>query len=366
MPLNSIPSTVSVAALEAKRAAARGRCHVDVAFWGGVVPGNAGELRALRDAGVAGFKCFLVPSGVEEFAPVDVDDLRRALPILAGLGAPLLVHAELPGPIAAATPSPRRDPRRYDTYLASRPPSAEAQAVALLIGLCRQTGARIHIVHVSAAETIPLLRAARAEGLPLTAETCPHYLHFAAEDVPDGATELKCAPPIRGRANREALWAALAEGVLDMVVSDHSPCSEDLKLRDTGDFMNAWGGIASLQLSLSVVWAGARTRGHGIPDVVRWMAQAPARLAGLDARKGAIAEGRDADLVAWRPDAEWRVEPARLHHRTTLTPYAGLMLPGVVTTTWLRGEEVHRDGRAVGPRRGRRLAQHEAAWTSPS
>ena len=366
MPLNCIPATVSVAALEAKRAAARGRCHVDVAFWGGVVPGNEGELRPLHEAGVPGFKCFLVPPGVDEFAHVDADELRRALRVLAALGAPLLVHAELPGPIAAATPAPGRDTRRYDTYLASRPPAAEVQAVALLIELCRQRRARIHIVHVSAAEVIPLLRAARMEGLPITAETCPHYLHFAAEDVPDGATEFKCAPPIRGRANREALWAALAEGVLDMVVSDHSPCSEELKLRDTGDFMQAWGGIASLQLGLSVVWAGARERGYGIPDLVRWMAEAPARLAGLDARKGAIAEGRDADLVAWRPDAEWRVEPARLSHRNMLTPYAGLTLPGVVAATWLRGLEVYRDGRPIGPRRGRRLAHHEVTWTSPS
>ncbi len=313
-----------------------------------------------------GFKCFLVPSGVDEFPPVDAEELHRVLPILAALGAPLLVHAELPGPIAAATPQPVRDARRYDTYLASRPPAAEEQAVALLIELCRQTRARIHIVHVSAAEVIPLLRAARKEGLPLTAETCPHYLHFAAEDVPDGATEFKCAPPIRGRANREALWAALAEGVLDMVVSDHSPCSEDLKLRDTGDFLQAWGGIASLQLGLSVVWAGARERGYGIGDLVRWMAEAPARLAGLDARKGAIAEGRDADLVAWRPDAEWRVEPARLGHRHPLSPYAGLTLPGAVAATWLRGQEVYRDGHAIGPRRGRRLAHDEVTWTSPS
>ncbi|MGH7555579.1 MAG: allantoinase AllB, partial [Longimicrobiales bacterium] len=275
MPLNCIPSTTSVPALAAKRAAAEGRCHVDVAYWGGVVPGNEMELEPLRAAGVPGFKCFLVPTATPEFRYVGEEELRRVLPVLARLGAPLLAHAELPGPIQAARPAADANPRLYRTWLASRPPAAEVEAVELLIRLSRETGARIHIVHVSAAEVIPLLRAARREGLPITAETCPHYLHFAADDVPDGATEFKCAPPIRSRENRELLWEALSNGEIDMIVSDHSPCPPAMKLRDSGDFLGAWGGISSLQLGLSVVWAGARARNHAIEHVVRWMAEGP-------------------------------------------------------------------------------------------
>ncbi|HET9984474.1 MAG TPA: allantoinase AllB [Longimicrobiales bacterium] len=384
MPLNAVPATTTTEALRRKERAARGRLAVDVALWGGVVPGNEAELRGLWDAGVAGFKCFLAPSGVDEFPAVGEPELRRALPILAELGAPLLVHAELPGPLEAARPGPGADPRRYATYLASRPPAAEVEAVRLVLSLCREFGARVHIVHVSAAEVLPLLAEAKRAGLPVTAETCPHYLHFAAEDVPAGATEHKCAPPIRGAANRERLWAALADGVLDLVGSDHSPCPPALKRRESGDFLAAWGGIASLQLGAAVVWTGARERGLGVERLAEWMAAAPARLAGLSGpkrsggpaasaglagpagppgpsgRKGVIATGADADLVAFDPDAEWTVDAAALHHRHKLTPYAGARLHGVVRATWLRGAMIYDRGALATEPAGRILRRGEA------
>ncbi|TMQ06150.1 MAG: allantoinase AllB [Deltaproteobacteria bacterium] len=347
MPLNSIPPTTTCEALSAKRAAAAGQCAVDVGFWGGVVPGNAGELAGLVADGVRGFKCFLVDSGVEEFGWVGEAELAPAMAILAGLGAPLLVHAEVAGPIdAAAAGLAGADPRRYATYLASRPPAAEEQAIALVTRLCRATGARTHIVHHSAASALDQLRAARADGLPLTAETCPHYLHFTAEAIPDGATPFKCAPPIRDAANREALWRALAEGVLDLVASDHSPCSPGLKAIEAGDFVAAWGGVAGLQLALSVVWTEACARGHSLVDVARWMSAGPARLAGLGA-KGAIAAGRDADLVVFDDAATATVTAASIHHRHRVTPYAGETLRGQVAATYLRGQRIAEAGRAL-------------------
>ena len=307
MPLNSIPPTTTRAAFAAKREAARGQCAVDVGFWGGVVPGNAGELAGLVADGVRGFKCFLVDSGVEEFGWVGEADLAPAMAILASLGSTLLVHAEVAGPIdAVAAQLAHEDPRRYATYLASRPPAAEEQAIALATRLCRQTRARTHIVHHSAASALPQLRAARADGLPLSAETCPHYLHFTAERIPDGATPFKCAPPIRDAANREALWAALADGTLALVASDHSPCSPGLKAMEQGDFMAAWGGVSGLQLALSIVWTEAHARGHSLADLARWMSAGPAQLAGLAATKGAIAAGRDADLVVFDDGASPR------------------------------------------------------------
>ena len=356
MPLNSVPETVSVDALRRKVEAAAGRLYVDAGLWGGVVPGNAGELRGLWKAGVLGFKCFMVPSGVDGFAHVGEGDLREAMPILAELGAPLLAHAESPGPIdAAAAALDGADPRSYATYLASRPDEAEIEAIGLLVRLCREYRVRTHVVHLATARALSLLLDAREEGLPLTVETCPHYLHFAAEDVPDGATELKCAPPIRGRANAEELWAALGAGLIDLVATDHSPCPPELKLRDEGDFLRAWGGIASLQVGLSAVWREARQRGYTPADLARWMSAAPARLAGLHARKGAIAPGMDADLVVWSPDAEWLVTPESLHHRHKLSPYVGHILPGVVEETWLRGVKVYDRGEFPSAPAGRLL-----------
>jgi allantoinase len=348
MPLNSIPPTTTREAFAAKRDAARGQCAVDVGFWGGVVPGNQRELAGMVSDGVRGFKCFLVDSGVSEFGWVGEPELAPAMQILAGLNVPLLVHAEVAGPIDAASAQlEHADPRRYATYLASRPPAAEEQAIALVTRLCRSTKARTHIVHHSAASALGQLREARAEGLPLTAETCPHYLHFTAETIPDGATPFKCAPPIRDAANREALWAALAEGVLDFVASDHSPCTPNLKAIEVGDYMAAWGGVAGLQLALPVVWTEASARGHTLVDIVRWMCAGPARLAGLTGRKGTIAAGADADLVVLAPDEKTTVTPESVHHRHKVTPYAGETLRGNVHATYLRGQLVAERGKTL-------------------
>jgi allantoinase len=358
MPLNSLPPTTSRAALEAKRAAAAGACHVDVGFWGGVVPGNLGELEALMAAGVLGFKAFLVDSGVEEFPAVQRPDLEAAMAVLADLGALTVVHAEAPGPIAEATAATAGDdPRAYRTWLRSRPDRAETEAVTAVVELSRRLGARAHVLHLSSAEALDPLRRARAGGVPVSAETCPHYLALAAEEVPDGATVFKCAPPIRAAANRERLWAALAGGDISLVCSDHSPCPPARKRLDDGDFVAAWGGISSLQLGLPVVWSEARRRGHTLADLAEWMCAGPARLVGLEHRKGAIAPGLDADLVLLDPDATFTVDPASLYHRHPVTPYAGRVLRGVVRATYLRGQLAW-DGRgfAVDPR-GRLLAR---------
>jgi allantoinase len=345
MPLNSIPPTVSVEALHVKRQVAQSQVAADVAFWGGAVPGNAGQLRPLHEAGVAGVKCFLLDSGVPEFPPLDDAGLRAALAELATFDGLLIAHAEDADVIAAAPPPAGPS---YARFLASRPGAAEESAIARLVDAARDTGARVHVVHLADADALPLLRTARAEGVRITAETCPHYLTFAAEEVPDGATSFKCCPPIREAAHREALWAALVAGDIDLVVSDHSPCTPDLKRLEAGDFGQAWGGIASLQVTLPVVWTGARARGIGLAAVVRWMAEAPARLAGLPG-KGAIAVGKDADLVAFAPEERWTV--GKLEHRNPVTPYAGSDLVGAVRKTWLRGEPA--DGTARGRLLGR-------------
>ncbi len=332
MPLNSIPPTTGVDALHVKRETAKGQVAADVAFWGGAVPGNLDQLRPLHEAGVVGFKCFLLDSGVPEFPPLDDAGLRAALTERATFDGLLIAHAEDADVIAAA---PDPGGRSYADFLASRPGAAEESAIARLIAAARDTGARVHVVHLADGDAVPMLRAARAEGVRITVETCPHYLTFAAEEVADGATPFKCCPPIREQAHREALWAALEGGNVDLVVSDHSPCTPDLKLLDCGDFGAAWGGIASLQVGLPAVWTGARARGIPLTDVVRWMAAEPARLAGLPG-KGAIAVGRDADLVAFAPDERWTV--GDLRHRNPVTPYAGRELFGRVRRTWLRGE----------------------------
>ena len=337
MPLNSIPATTSLDALRQKAASAEGHCAIDYGFWGGVIPGNVGELEAMIDAGVTGFKCFLIQSGVDEFPHVTREDLERAMPVLARRGVPLIVHAELTDHEAP----PEGDTRTYQSYLASRPRRWENDAIRMMVELCREFRGPVHIVHLSSSDALADIAAAKREGLPFTVETCPHYLSFEAEHIPDGATHFKCAPPIREAANREALWKGLGRGDIDMVVSDHSPCTPALKHLDRGDFGMAWGGIASLQFSLPAVWTGMVERGHGLESLVRWMCEHPARLTGLTGRKGALVPGADADLVIFDPEATFSPEAASVLHRHPLTPYAGRPLQGVVERTYVRGEPVH-------------------------
>lgn len=358
MPLNSTPATTSASALKAKVAAAQGRCRVDFGLWGGVVPGNSGELEALLDAGALACKCFLSPSGIDDFPHVNEAELRIAMPVLARRGAGLLAHAELPGLIRPT--DPEADPSDYTTFLATRPREAELEAISLLIRLSAETRCAVHIVHVSAAEALPLIAEARRAGTPITAETCPHYLTLAAEDVPRGGTHFKCAPPIRERANRDGLWSGLADGSLDLIASDHSPCPPDLKVLGSGSFIDAWGGISSLQLSLRVAWTEAARRGYDLPQIVRWMCEGPARLAGLAHRKGRLAEGYDADLVIFDPDAEATVEAGQLFHRHPLTPYEGSRLRGRVVATYVRGILVFDDGAFPEACPGRWLKRGEA------
>lgn len=348
MPLNSDPVTIDLGALEAKRSAARA-CAVDHAFWGGLVPGNTGQLAQLLDAGVRGIKCFLCPSGLAAFGPVGERELEPAMQAIAARNAVLLAHAEDPGVLERAADSAEhhRAPRDHASWLRSRPPEAEVRAIEMLASLAARTGCRVHIVHVASAEAAQAVQRARRSGAPLSAETCPHYLTFAAEDIGAGATAFKCAPPIRERAHREALWNALAAGTLDLVASDHSPCTPNLKCLDSGDFRSAWGGIASLQLALAAVWTGARARGFDLLDVTRWMGAAPARLAGLAARKGSLRPGADADLVLFDPDAAFEVKAEELLHRHPLTPYTGMRLFGRVEQTLVRGVPVYDWGRSA-------------------
>jgi allantoinase len=333
MPLNSIPATTTVDALYAKREAARGKAVVNVEYIGGVVPGNVSHIEPLAAAGVRAFKCFLTPSGVDEFPNVGEEDLRAAFPALARTGLPLMVHAEDPALIG--TP-PSGGARTYATYLGSRPPEAERSAIELLVRLMDECPTRVHIVHLSSAHSLEVVSRARARGLPITVETCPHYLTFAAEEIPDGAVEYKCAPPIRDSQEREGLWRALIAGDIDSVASDHSPCPPNMK--DTaGDFFSAWGGVASLQLELSAVWTGARERGIPLSTVSRWMSANPAKLAGLSGRKGSLAPGKDADIVIFDPEAQFMVDPSALEHRHHITPYAGRTLFGRVVGTLVSG-----------------------------
>jgi allantoinase len=337
MPLNAIPATTKSNALAEKRAAARGKCHVDVGFIGGVVADNARSLQALHNAGILAWKCFLIDSGVPEFAAVDERALRAALPQLAAWNLPLMVHAELPEHVR---PLPSHIVRQYTQYVATRPVAAEVKAVELTVRLAREFAVHMHIVHVSSGDAAQCIADARASGAPISGETCPHYLTFAAEEIPDGATAFKCAPPIREAAHREALWDALVKGSLQMIVSDHSPSPPALKSLDTGDFAKAWGGIASLQVGLSAVWTEARKRGIALERVVDWMSTQPAALVRLG-RKGRIAEGFDADLVVFDPDETWTVDGSQLLHRHPLTPYAGLTLAGRVLATYLRGDLIY-------------------------
>ncbi|MFI5754949.1 allantoinase AllB [Streptomyces sp. NPDC051569] len=333
MPLNSLPPTTTAAHLRTKREVARTKAHVDVGFWGGAVPDNVKDLRPLHDAGVFGFKCFLSPSGVDEFPALDQEGLARSLAEITGFGGLLIVHAEDPHELDTA---PRRGGPAYADFLASRPRNAENAAIAGLIEHAKRLDARVHVLHLSSSDALPLIAAARRAGVRITVESCPHFLTLTAEEVPDGATEFKCCPPIREAANQDALWQGLIDGTIDCVVSDHSPCTTELK---TPDFASAWGGISSLQLGLPVIWTEARRRGRSLEEVARWMSTAPAALAGL-ARKGAIEAGRDADFAVLAPEETFTVDPAELHHRNQVTAYAGKTLHGVVRSTWLRGTRI--------------------------
>jgi allantoinase len=336
MPLNAVPATTSRFALETKREAAAGKCHVNVEFIGGVVPGNVDELARMADAGVRAFKCFLSPSGVNEFPSVSDRILRKAFPSLAEIGLPLMVHAEDPSLLHS---SPHGGSINYADYLTSRPAEAEASAISTMIKMMAEFPIHVHIVHLSSPESLAVIRTARARGLPITVETCPHYLTFAAEEILDGATQFKCAPPIRSAHDREGLWDALVSGDIDLVASDHSPCPPLLK-QTGGDFFAAWGGISSLELGLSAVWTGARARGAGVEWIPRWMCEGTARLAGLESRKGTLAPGYDADIAVWDPEASFLVDPLALHQRHKVTPYAGMDLFGVIHATYVGGRLV--------------------------
>ena len=360
MPLNSIPPTTDLAALEVKRKTAETQAYVDVGFWGGAIPGNVPDLRPLYDAGVLGFKCFLLHSGVDEFPPLDPDKLEQAMREVRSFDGLMIVHAEDTHAIERA---PSCHGQHYEDFLHSRPRGAENLAVAQVIELSRWTGCRVHILHVSSSDVLPMIDSARRDGVAVTAETCPHYLTFSAEEIPDGATQYKCCPPIREAPNRELLWQGLRDGVIDLVVSDHSPSTADLKCFDSGDFGVAWGGISSLQLGLPAVWTEARRRGFTLVDVARWMCQAPARQTGLR-RKGSIEIGYDADFCVLAPDEEFVVDVTRLHHKNAFTPYAGRRLAGVVRSTWLRGVRIQQDGAIDGAidaaPQGRLLTRGEA------
>lgn len=354
MPLNCMPSTTTVAALEQKRSGAKGRCRVDWMAWGGVVADNQSDIEHLAGAGVPGFKCFLIHPGIDSFTMVTEAELRAALPAIARTGLPLLVHAELPGPIDLATENlADADWRSYRTYLQSRPEEAEVLAIRTLLSLCREYRFRLHIVHLSASSALSELRAARGEGLPVSVETCPHYLHLSAEAVTDGSTLHKCAPPIRSRKNCEKLWQALRDGTIDLVVTDHSPCPPEMKRLAEGNFRTAWGGIPSLSVALPVMYTEACARRFALTDIVRWMAESPAKLAGCDTRKGRLAAGYDADFVVFDTESEFIVTKERLHYRHPVSPYLGEKLRGVVKVTYLRGALVFDEGKFPGKPTGR-------------
>jgi len=356
MPLNCLPATTTVAALEAKRKAASGQCHVDWMAWGGVVSDNQEHIESLAAAGVPGFKCFLIHPGIDGFTMVKERQLRAALPHVARTGLPLLVHAELPGPVDEAT---RRladaDWSKYGTYLQSRPDEAEISAIQLMISLCREFRFRLHIVHLATSRALDMLRAAKSEGLPVSVETCPHYLHFSSDKIPDGQTLFKCAPPVRSRENGEKLWQGLREGVIDLVATDHSPCPPEMKRLEERSFRTAWGGISSLSLALPVMWTEAVARGFTLADIARWMAEGPARLAGYETSKGRIAKGFDADFVVFDPEAEYFAREEHLYYRHRVSPCLGEKLRGVVKATYLHGNCVFSDGKFPGDPSGREL-----------
>lgn len=343
MPLNCIPVTTTLKAFQIKLEECRSKLQMDCAFWGGVVPGNLQELEPMMDAGISGFKAFLIHSGIDDFPQASEADLRASMPLIAKRKLPLLVHAELDGSEESAS-DPTKNVSNYWEYLASRPKKWEMDAIALMIQLCRETSCPVHIVHLSCADALPMIQSARLEGLPFTVETCSHYLTLAAENVAEGDTRFKCAPPIREQENANRLWKGLEEGVIDFIVSDHSPCTPALKLMEKGDFQGAWGGISSLQFGLSVIWTEAKRRGYSLLQLAQWMCEKPATLLHLAHKKGKIAQGYDADLIVWNPEATIQIQPETTYHRHKVTPYEGQQLFGKIEQTLLRGQRIYNQG----------------------
>lgn len=361
MPLNCIPVTTTLQALKEKLAAIEGLLNVDCAFWGGVVPGNHSELEKMVAHGVVGFKCFLIHSGIDDFPNATEFDLRKAMPVLARLGVPLLVHAEMETDCGERHDDPsehlKKEPRSYAAFLESRPRQWENDAVRLTAILCEEFNCRVHIVHLSSSDALSIVKDAKAKKLPFSAETCPHYLTFAAEEIPDGDTRFKCAPPIREKENSELLWKALKDGTIDFVVSDHSPCTPELKLMKSGDFDKAWGGIASLQFGLPAVWTFAKEKGHSLEEVVTWMSEKTAKFAGLYGTKGKIAPGFDADIVMLDPEESFVVEKKNVHHRHKETPHEGRTFKGVVKRTYVRGTKVFDEGTFTKDGHGKKILE---------
>lgn len=365
MPLNCIPVTTSAAAFEEKLRHIAGRIWIDVCFWGGVVPGNAGELDRMMRQGVMGFKCFLIHSGIDDFPNVERPDLEQSMPILAKRGLPLLVHAELDLSQGVSHKPLIDEPHKYSHFLASRPREWENEAIKLMIELCKEFDCRVHIVHLSSSDALPLIAKAKAECLKITTETCPHYLTLAAEDVPDGNTSYKCTPPIRERENSDKLWQGLEDGTIDFIVSDHSPCTPELKLLSEGNFDKAWGGISSLQLGLPAIWTEAQRRGYSLSDVSRWMSYGPAKFLGIDNVKGSLEPGHDADIVIFAPEQGFTLEQSMIHHRHKLTPHMGRTWQGKVLETYVRGNKVYDHGQFADQPLGRAILDtNKGAYTN--
>ena len=355
MPLNCIPVTTTLDALNSKIASTKNKLFVDCGFYGGLIPGNLNDIEPLAKAGVLGFKTFMSHSGIDEFPKITEENIRKALPILAQHGISLLVHAELENCIEKT-----ENLQTYKSYLATRPKSWENEAIKLLIQLCREFQTPIHIVHLSSSDVLTEFAQAREEGLPLSIETCPHYLHFTAENIADGDTRFKCTPPIREAKNREKLWQGLQSGTIDFITSDHSPCTPELKKMDEGRFEKAWGGISSLQLTLPVIWTECINKGLSLNQLTNWMCSAPAKFIGMDHQKGQISLGYDADLVCWDPDSTFLVEPVIINFKNKLTPYEGEELFGVVKRTYLRGNKVFESGHFVNDPIGKTILRNHA------
>lgn len=336
MPLNSIPPTVNLEALQIKREAASSKAYVNIGFWGGAIPGNKKDLRDLHDAGVFGFKCFLLHSGVDEFPSLSVEEMEEDMIELKSFDSMMIVHAE---DSQAVDRAPDAEGDQYERFLKSRPRGAENVAIAQVIERARWTGARAHVLHLSSSDALAMIKTAKSDGVKITVETCPHYLTLLAEEIPNGATSFKCCPPIREASNRELLWKGLEEGIIDCIVSDHSPSTIDLKDVENGDFGVAWGGVASLQLGLPLIWSEAKQRGISLEQVVSWMSTKPSELAGLK-NKGAISLGNDADFAVFAPEDAFVVDVHKLHHKNPISPYQGKTLAGVVRSSIVGGADV--------------------------